>query len=76
MRQKASTTAVVPVSDQTELLKPYRAGWVALSSGERRVIAAGATLREAQAQAMERGVPNPVFVKVIPPDEGYIPFYL
>jgi len=62
--------------DLTKLLKPYPSGWVALSEDQRRVVGAGETLQNADDQARERGVPNPVFVKVIPPDRGYLPFCL
>ncbi len=60
-------------SDLAELLKPYRSGWVALSSDERRVIAAGATLKETREKVTEENQPNPVFLKLIPPERGYVP---
>lgn len=58
------------------LLKPYPSGWVALSDDECRVVGAGETLQQAHEQAREHGVPDAVFVKVIPPDQGYIPLFL
>ena len=58
--------------DLTELLKPYRSGWVAITPDNECVVGAGATLQETKEQALERGVPNAVFTKVIPPDQGYI----
>jgi hypothetical protein len=74
MKRKSSTKkTTVPLSDVTELLRPYASGWVALSSDEKSVVGAGATLAEAAAQAEERGYAEPLFVKVIPPDTGYIP---
>lgn len=63
----------IPVSDLTALLKPYLSGWVALSPDEHRVVGAGETLRVAREQAMNGGVRDAVFVKVIPPDQGYVP---
>jgi len=63
----------IPVSDLTEALKPYRSGWVALSSDESHVVSSGSTLEEAHAQAVRAGYSHPVFVKVLPPDRGYIP---
>ena len=74
--KRASTTKQLPVANLTELLKPYQSGWVALSSDERQVVAAAETLREARKQAERRGTHDPVFIKVIPPDEGYLPAFL
>ena len=74
--KKLSTTKQLNVPDLTELLRPYPSGWVALSSDEREVIAAGGTLREAREQATQRGAFDAVFVKVIPPDQGYLPAFL
>lgn len=74
---KASTTKTkTPAVDLTKLLKPYTSGWVALSPDNRRVVGAGETLQEAHDKAFERGVPNAVYVKVIPPDLGYLPLSL
>jgi len=70
------TRKEVSVSDLTPLLNPYRSGWVALSPDERRVVGAGETLRDARARAMDAGVRNAVFVKVIPSDQGYVPLFL
>ena len=64
------------MANLTELLKPYQSGWVALSSNEREVVAAAETLRETREQAANRGASEPVFVKVIPPDQGYLPILL
>jgi hypothetical protein len=72
---KTTHTAALPVADLSQMLKPYPSGWVALSSDERRVVAAGATLEETKNQAKERGLSDALFVKVIPPDQGYIPLY-
>jgi hypothetical protein len=68
-----STT--IRVADLTEVLRPYPSGWVALSADEREVVAAGGTLREARELAANRGTPDAVFVKVIPPDQGYLPAF-
>ena len=72
MRQRLTAKAQLPVVDLTELLKPYHSGWVAITPDNQRVVGAGATLQEAKDQAMERGVPNAMFEKIIPPDQGYI----
>jgi hypothetical protein len=56
-----------------ELLKPYHSGWVALSADERRIVAAAETLHETRARAISGRVSDAVFVKVIPPDHGYLP---
>ena len=56
-----------------ELLKPYHSGWVALSPDERQVVAYGETLHETREQAMSSQVADAIFVKVIPPEHGYLP---
>jgi hypothetical protein len=56
-----------------ELLKPYHSGWVALSPDERRIVAAAETLHETRAKATSGRVSDAIFVKVIPPDHGYLP---
>lgn len=76
MKGTTAAKKEIPTSDLTELLKPYQSGWVALSEDECRVVGAGDTLRIARAQAMDQGVPNAVFVKVIAPGEGYISHFL
>ncbi len=58
----------VPVSDLSELLKPYKSGWVALSADQSQVVASAETLHDAREQASDRFAPDAVFVKVIPPD--------
>lgn len=68
------TKTTIPVSDLSDLLKPYTSGWVALSEDERHVVSSGTTLEEARERALEHGVPNAVFVKVVPPDQGFVPF--
>ena len=74
--KRTSTTKHLPAANLTELLKPYQSGWVALSSDEREVVAAAETLRETREQAGRRGASEPLFVKVIPPDQGYLPAFL
>jgi hypothetical protein len=71
---KRSEVAVV--GNLAELLKPYQSGWVALSSDEKRVVGNGETLHDAQELAAGHGVANAVFVKIIPPDRGYLPPFL
>ncbi|GEM_PF-1412086 len=73
MRNKSSKQIAVHTSDITTLLRPYRSGWVALSPDKRRVVAAAPTLEEAQTKAQKQGQPHPLFVKVLPPDKGYLP---
>jgi hypothetical protein len=56
-----------------ELLKPHHSGWVALSPDERQIVAAGETLHETRERAMSSRVSDAIFVKVIPPEQGYLP---
>jgi hypothetical protein len=56
-----------------ELLKPYHSGWVALSPDERQIVAASETLHEAREQAIRSRVSDAIFIKVIPPQQGYLP---
>lgn len=59
-----------------ELLQPFRSGWVALSSDEQEVVASGETLHETRERAMRlRSANEAIFVKVIPPDQGYLPLF-
>jgi hypothetical protein len=67
---------IAAAGNLTELLKPYRSGWVALSLDEKRVVGNGKTLHDAKELAADHGVPNAVFVKIIPPDRGYLPLFL
>ena len=73
MKRKTPKQITVAVSDISKLLKPYSSGWVALSEDQREVVAAGSTLEDAQRRAAEHGYSHPVFLKVLPPDRGYIP---
>jgi hypothetical protein len=66
---------VAMAGNLTEMLKPYQSGWVALSSDEKRVVGNGETLHIAQERAADHGVANAVFVKIIPPDQGYLPLF-
>jgi hypothetical protein len=75
MTQKPSTPRASR-NKLTSLLKPYGSGWVALSSDEKRVVGSGATLHDAQERAESHGVADAVFVKIIPPDHGYLPAFL
>jgi hypothetical protein len=76
MKTSSTKVKLAVAGDLTKLLKPYPSGWVALSADQRHVISAGETLQKAHDQALERGVPDAVFVKVIPPDQGYLPLSL
>lgn len=69
----SSTKNKTSGSDLTKLLAPYTSGWVALSPDERRVVGAGETLQEAHDEAIVHFEPDAVYVKVIPPAEGYLP---
>ncbi len=73
MKQKTAKTIEVSSPDLSDLLRPYGSGWVALSADERRVVAAAPTLREAGRLAANSGENHPVFVKVLPPNRGYVP---
>jgi len=68
---RPSTKKKQPV-DLTELLARYLSGWVALSSDKTRIVGSGSTLEEAHEQAIEHYAAGAVFVKVIPPEEGYV----
>jgi hypothetical protein len=68
--KRASITEEMPVANLTELLMPYQSGWVALSADEREVVAAAEMLRETREEAKRRRASDPVFIKVILPDEG------
>lgn len=73
-RTKIKGTVLAP--DLTKLLAPYSSGWVALSADQRRVLGAGETLQEACDRALERfkfNAVDAVYVKVIRPDQGYLP---
>jgi hypothetical protein len=76
MKKRQPGQKKLPVSDLSELLKPYRSGWVALSSDESHVVAFGETLHDAREQAKHKFAPDAIFVKVIPPDQGYLPALL
>ena len=73
MRRKTPKQITVAVSDLSELLKAYSSGWVALSEDQKEVVAAGSTLEDAQQKAAEHGYSHPLFLKVLPPDRGYVP---
>ena len=55
------------------LLKPYRSGWVAVTPDEREVVASAETLRETRELVKSNRVSDAVYIKVIPPNRGYIP---
>jgi hypothetical protein len=56
-----------------ELLKPYHSGWVAISPDERQIVAAGETLHETRERAVSSQMPNAIFLKVFPQEQGYLP---
>jgi hypothetical protein len=72
MKRSPQTEKEALGSNLTELLKPFHSGWVALSSDEQRVVASGEALRAVREQALDRCVPVALFVKVIPPGQGYL----
>jgi hypothetical protein len=74
--RRLSPKTEFPLSDLSDLLKPYESGWVALSADQNQVVAFGKTLHDARERALDRFVPDAVFVKVIPPDQGYLPLVL
>ena len=55
-------------SDLTELLKPYKGQWVALSQDEKRILGHGKSLDEALAAARKVEEGRPLLIKV--PDEN------
>lgn len=70
LRQHESRISRLTIRRLAELLKPHQSGWVALSSDEREVLAAAETLHETRKLAT---TPDAIFVKVIPPTQGYLP---
>lgn len=55
-------------SDLTELLKPYKGQWVALSQDEKRILGYGKSLDETLAAARKAEEGRPLLIKV--PDES------
>jgi hypothetical protein len=70
LRNNKSRISRVAIHRLAELLKPYQSGWVALSPDERQVLASGDTLHETRERTVS---PYAIFVKVIPPAQGYLP---
>jgi hypothetical protein len=70
LRHYESRISRMTIRRLAELLKPYQSGWVALSTDEQEILAAGETLHETRKRAAE---PDAIFVKVIPPTQGYLP---
>ena len=54
----------MPIIDMIKLEKRYPGQWVALSGDRRRVVASGASLPEAIANARKKGTKNPILSKV------------
>lgn len=50
--------------DLSKILEPYSNQWVALSEDEKRVVAAGKTVKEALEKAKEKGEDSPILTKV------------
>jgi hypothetical protein len=69
-RNNKSRVSRVAIHRLAELLKPYQSGWVALSPDERQVVASGKSLHETRERTVSRYA---IFVKVIPPTQGYLP---
>ena len=63
----------VVARDFTELLRPYSQGWVALNPAQDRVVASGLNFEDTYRRAVEQGYNDPILIKVIPPDRGFIP---
>ncbi len=59
---------MVPFSDLTKLLKPYKGQWAALSQDEKRLLGHGKSLDEALAAAKKVEEERPLLVNV--PDES------
>jgi hypothetical protein len=73
MKQKTPKKIETATADLSDMLRPYSSGWVALSSDERHVIASAPTLEKAKEKARETGEEHPLFIKVLPPERGYVP---
>ena len=54
----------MPVVDMVKIEKRYAGQWVALSDDQKRVIAAGQTLKDALANARKKGVRDPILSKI------------
>lgn len=54
----------MPVVDMVQIEKRYAGQWVALSDDRSKVIASGATLKEARANARKKGNKDPILSKV------------
>ena len=50
--------------DLSELLRPYRGKWVALSQDETKVLGSGATIDEALEGAHREGEQQPIVIRV------------
>jgi hypothetical protein len=68
---KRSNTKLSAV-DLTELLRPYTSGWVAVSADQTRVVGSADTLEEVIERAIDHYEVNALYIKVIPPEEGYV----
>jgi hypothetical protein len=71
LRNNKSRISRVAIHRLAELLKPYQSGWVSLSPDEQQVLASGKTLHETRERTVS---PYAIFVKVIPPTQGHLPF--
>jgi len=58
--------------DLMKLLASYTSGWVAVSADHSRVLASAPTLKEVIDRSLDHFEPNAVYIKVIPPEEGYV----
>ena len=57
--KRRSQKAEFPVSDLSELLKPYQSGLVALSADQDQVVAFGETLHEVRERALDASCEKP-----------------
>jgi hypothetical protein len=74
--RKSESVRSTSLRSLAELLKPYRSGWVALSSDEQEIVASGETLHETRERVVRsRSGNDAIFVKVIPPEQGYLPLF-
>jgi len=70
---KNKTSTLKPI-DLSEKLRPYEGKWVALSLDHKKVLGAGASLREAKEKAKKKSKEY-VFIKLPPFDVSYVPSF-
>lgn len=54
------------VIDLSKILSKYKKGWLALTPNNRKLVAAGVSLKDVLAKAKKKGVDNPTVFKASP----------